>query len=67
MAQSSMTEAEGPHPPPIRCLGTGEYVPWGWQRWPCSECRAMVWRDPDTLGLVEHSPGDAGQPPEESV
>lgn len=50
--------------PAIVCVGSGEYVPWGWRWRKCPECGAAVWRDPATLGLVVHSPGDRGQDPE---
>lgn len=56
-----------PSPPATTCPGSGEYVPWGWQRYTCPGCHAMVWRDADTLGLVDHEPGEIGeQPPEAS-
>jgi hypothetical protein len=51
-------------PPPIVCLGSGLYAPHGWRWYPCPECGAAVWRDPDTLALVDHAPGARGADPE---
>lgn len=65
-----MTDTERPEgidPPAILCLGTGTYVPYGWRWWKCPECGAAVWRDPETLGLVEHTPGDRGENPEKDA
>lgn len=52
--------------PQVRCLGSGTYVPFGWSWYPCPDCGAAVWRDPDILGLVDHSPGSRGEQPVEN-
>lgn len=52
--------------PAIVCVGSGEYVPFGWRWYPCPGCDAAVWRDPETLGLVIHAPGDRGEDPEKN-
>jgi hypothetical protein len=54
---------EGESPPAIVCLGSGSYVTFGWSWYPCPECSAPVWRDPETLGLVIHAPGSRGEEP----
>jgi hypothetical protein len=48
-------------PDPGLCPGSGAWVDYGWNWYPCPDCGARVYRG--FLGLVDHQPGERGEQP----